>query len=72
MANSKNGRGYITAASIKKMKEFMQEWALQQDGWRLITRKGDSEELRHRVFRLEEVKKEEWLDRVFYRERWTN
>ena len=31
MANSKNGRGYITAASIKKMKEFMQEWALQQD-----------------------------------------
>lgn len=72
MANSKNGRGYITAASIKKMKEFMQEWALQQDEWRLITRKGDSEELRHRVFRLEEVKKEEWLDRVFYRERWTN
>ena len=71
-ANSTGGRAYITVASIKKMRTAMQEWALGEGGWSIIARKGDEEGLLRRTFKLEEMRKEEWLDRVFYKERWDN
>ena len=71
-ANRKAGRDYITVGSLKKAKEHIQAWALSSDGWRVVPRRGDGEDISRKEFSLEDVKKDEWLDRVFYKERWVN
>ncbi|MBP3924065.1 IS1634 family transposase [bacterium] len=67
--NNIDGRAFITAQSIKKMKGFQKEWVLSPKGWHLH---GIKEE-----FDLEQIlndKKncEKYKNCTFYKERWFN
>lgn len=67
--NNIGGRAFITAQSIKKMKEYQKEWALSPKGWHLPGTK--------EVFDLDDILSDEkkiekyWLS-TFYKEQWFN
>ena len=66
--NDAPGRAFITAQSIKKMKNYQKEWAFLPDGWRLPGKKEEfnltnilgSEELCDK-YRLSTFYKEQWF-----------
>jgi len=65
--NNISGRAFITAQSIKKMKENQKKWALSSDGWQLPGRSG--------TFNLTEILSDEKLCEkyylnTFYKEEW--
>lgn len=62
--NSLQGRGFITVQSLKKMKGYLKDWALDPEGWHCSGHQGD--------FNLDEIRNhpEGWEDRIFYKERW--
>lgn len=64
--NSIMGRKFITVQSLKKLKTFQKEWALEKSGWKLV---GSD-----RLYDLEEVLKDSEFcaDKTFYKERWFN
>lgn len=62
--NSIQGRGFVTAQSIKKLKGFLQDFCLGDDGWYLP---GSD-----RRYKLSELDEEKNCDRVFYKDRWIN
>jgi transposase len=67
--NSIHNRSFITAQSIKKMKDFQKKWALASHGWHIV---GDK-----RVYNLDEILTDEVLyakyhDATFYKETWWN
>lgn len=62
--NSIQGRGYVTTQSIKKLKGFLQDFCLDDDGWYLP---GSSKK-----YRLSELDEEADYDKVFYKDRWIN
>lgn len=62
--NSIQGRGFVTAQSIKKLKGFLQDFCLGDDGWYLP---GSD-----RRYKLSELNEEKDYDRVFYKDRWIN
>lgn len=67
--NDAENRAFITAQSIKKMKNFQKEWALSSDGWKLP---GKDE-----VFNLDDIIGNEELCNqyylsTFYKEQWFN
>lgn len=62
--NSIQGRGFVTAQSIKKLKGFLQDFCLGDDGWYLP---GSD-----RIYKLSELDEEKDCDRVFYKDRWIN
>ena len=62
--NSIQGRGFVTAQSIKKLKGFLQDFFLGDDGWYLP---GSD-----RKYKLSELDEEKDCDRVFYKDRWIN
>ena len=62
--NSIQGRGFVTAQSIKKLKGFLQDFCLGDDGWYLP--RSD------RKYKLSELDEEKDCDRVFYKDRWIN
>ena len=62
--NSIQGRGFVTAQSIKKLKGFLQDFCLGDDGWYLP----ESD----RRYKLSELDEEKDCDRVFYKDRWIN
>lgn len=62
--NSIQGRGFVTAQSIKKLKGFLQDFCLGDDGWHLP---GSD-----RKYKLSELDEEKDCDRVFYKDRWIN
>lgn len=62
--NSIQGRGFVTAQSIKKLKGFLQDFCLGDNGWYLP---GSD-----RRYKLSELDEEKDYDRVFYKDRWIN
>lgn len=62
--NSIQGRGFVTAQSIKKLKGFLQDFCLGDDGWYLP---GSD-----RKYKLSELDEEKDCDKVFYKDRWIN
>lgn len=62
--NSIQGRGFVTAQSIKKLKGFLQEFCLSDDGWHLPA---DG-----RSYKLSELDEKEDLEKVFFKDRWIN
>ena len=62
--NSIQGRGFVTTQSIKKLKGFLQDFCLEDDGWYLpgINKK----------YKLSELDEEADYDKVFYKNRWIN
>ena len=65
--NNINGRSFITTQSIKKLKKFLKEWALEPTGWT----HNDS----HKTFDLRQIVDneklcEQYKNVTFYKERW--
>lgn len=60
--DSVGDRSFITVQSLKKMKGYLQEWALDSKGWRIA---GSDEE-----FDISTLDGREYHDTLFYKERW--
>lgn len=62
--NDKEERAFITTQSIKKLKKYLMDWALDEEGWKLIN---DS-----KTYNLKKINENEELykDKIFYKERW--
>lgn len=60
--DSAGDRSFITVQSLKKMKGYLQEWALDSKGWHIA---GSDEE-----FDISTLDGREYHDTLFYKERW--
>lgn len=67
--NNISGRAFITTQSLKKMKSYQKDWALDVDGWRLP---GKNEEYNLADILQDESKFETFRNSIFYKERWIN
>ena len=65
--NDRQDRAFITTQSVKKLRKFLKEWALDTKGWSLS---GDSKE--YDISQLEKniETKQSYQNKVFYKERW--
>lgn len=62
--NNKGKRAFITTQSIKKLRAYLREWALDTKGWLLP----DND----KIYDITELDEEKDHDKVFYKERWMN
>jgi len=62
--NNVNGRAFITTQSIKKLKKFLKEWALDSKDWMLQGSKKN--------YDISEIDEEIYREKIFYKERWIN
>lgn len=62
--NSIQGRGFVTTQSIKKLKGFLQDFCLEDDGWYLPGS--------NKKYKLSELDEENDYDKIFYKDRWMN
>lgn len=62
--NSIQGRGFVTTQSIKKLKGFLQDFCLGDEGWHLPGEK--------KTYKLSGLDEEADHDKVFYKDRWIN
>lgn len=62
--NAISGRSYIVTQSLKTLKGFLQEWALEPDGWKI----NDSDE----IYNINEIDQKAHKNSIFYKERWIN
>lgn len=60
--NTRGKRAFVTTQSIKKLKKFLKEWALDPKGWRIP---GSNHEVN-----LDDIRKLENDKRTYYKERW--
>ena len=60
--NSIQGRGFVTTQSIKKLKGFLQDFCLDDDGWYLPGS--------NKKYKLSELDEEADYEKVFYKDRW--
>ena len=61
--NDKDDRAFITTQSIKKLKSYLKDWALNSEDWHLS---GDN-----KIYNIEQLDEEKYTDKIFYKERWT-
>jgi transposase len=62
--NNINGRAFITTQSIKKLKKFLKEWALDNKNWSLPGK--------NKIYDISNIDEEVYKDKIFYKERWIN
>lgn len=62
--NSIQGRGFVTTQSIKKLKGFLQDFCLEDDGWYLLGS--------NKKYKLSKLDEETDYEKVFYKDRWIN
>lgn len=62
--NSIQGRGFVTTQSIKKLKGFLQDFCLDDDGWYLPGSK--------KTYKLSALDEEADYEKVFFKDRWIN
>lgn len=60
--NTRGKRAFVTTQSIKKLKKFLKEWALDSEGWRIP---GSNQKIN-----LDDVRNLENDQRTYYKERW--
>lgn len=60
--NTISNRSFIVTQSLKKLKQYLRDWALSPEGWKT----GHHREL----YNIEEINEELHQDAVFYKERW--
>lgn len=60
--NDTLNRSFITTQSIKKLKTFLKEWALETTGWKLAN---DS-----KIYDIAKLDKPMHYDNIFFKERW--
>ena len=65
--NDKGDRAFITTQSIKKLKKYLMDWALDPDGWYLS---GDKKRYNINEIEKDETSIELFKDRIFFKERW--
>ena len=65
--NDKDDRAFITTQSIKKLKKYLMDWALDPDGWYLS---GDKKRYNINELEKDETSIELFKDRIFFKERW--
>ena len=67
--NDKNDRAFITTQSIKKLKKYLMDWALDNDGWHL-----PNDRKTYNISKLEDTEDSKifFKDKIFYKERWIN
>lgn len=65
--NNMHGRSFITTQSIKKLKKFLKEWALEPTGW---MHNASSESFDLGRFDEDESLCEQYKNVTFYKERW--
>lgn len=57
-------RKFVTTQSVKKLKSFLQEFCLADDGWRLEGSK--------KIYNINELDENTDYDKTFYKDRWIN
>lgn len=62
--NNIQGRGFVTTQSIKKLKGFLQDFSLDDDGWYLPGSK--------KIYKISELNEKTDYDKVFCKDRWIN
>ncbi len=62
--NNRGERSFIVTQSLKSMKSFLKEWALDPKGWSL----GSGEE----IYDISNIDEDIYMDSVFHKERWIN
>lgn len=64
--NNKTNRSYIVTQSLKKLKDHLKTWALDEDGFKL---NGSN-----KTYSLKEINENKAIfkDKIFYKERWIN
>ena len=67
--NNIKDRAFITTQSIKKLKKYLKEWALEKTGWHLS---GENKTYDISMFDNNESATKEFFNKVFYKERWIN
>lgn len=60
--NDKDDRAFITTQSIKKLKGYLRDWALNPEGWHLPGG--------NKTYHITEIDEEKYIDKIFYKERW--
>jgi len=60
--NDRGNRAFVTTQSIKKLKKFLRDWALDPKGWRLTNSLA--------AYNLQEIDESKHYDSIFYKERW--
>lgn len=62
--NNIQNRSFITTQSIKKLKSYLKDFCLADDGWHLP----DNSE----TYKISELDEEKDYDKIFYKDRWIN
>lgn len=62
--NSVQGRGFITAQPVRKLKKFLKDFCLSDDGWMLPGS--------NKKYKISELDEEKYQERLFFKERWIN
>ena len=62
--NDTANRSFVTTQSVKKLKNYLKEWALSPDGWHLPNSTTK--------YNIQELDESLYQDNVFYKERWIN
>lgn len=62
--NNIGNRKYVTTQSVKKLKSFLKDFALSDDGWHLPGSR--------KTFRISELDEEKDFEKTFYKDRWIN
>jgi len=64
--NDLNNRAFITTQSLKKLKKYQKEWALEETGWRAADPENP------KTFTIQEINAIGDKNLIFYKERWIN
>lgn len=67
--NDKDDRTFITTQSIKKLKKYLKEWALEPSAWSLV---GSNETYNISDIEDDNDKINRYKDCIFFKERWIN
>lgn len=72
--NDVNDRAFITTQSIKKLKSYLKDWALDSKGWSTdgCSKVYDISKLDEMLESMNESDKAKMKSRIFYKERWIN
>jgi transposase len=62
--NDIGNRAFITTQSVKKLKVYLQKWALDEKGWKTAENSD--------VYDVSKLDEEKDFDKIFYKERWLN
>lgn len=62
--NSMSDRSFIVTQSLKTVKDFILEWALDPNGWQIIGSK--------KTYNIDNIDEQYYEDTIFFKERWIN